>query len=177
MALDWFIVHTYSGYENRALEALKNRVQAFGMDDHFGEMIIPTENVVEIRDGKKRVSQKKFFPGYVLVQIALTDETWQVVTNTPRVTGFIGGTREKPQPLSQEEVDRILGQMTHTAEAPRPKFTFDIGEKVKIVEGPFASFQGAVEQVNEDRNTLTVMVTIFGRATPVELNFLQVEKT
>ena len=167
----WFIIHSYSGFENRVRESLLNRIEAFGLRELFGEVMIPTENVVEVRNGKKRVSTKKFFPGYVLVQMVMTDETQQVVLNTPKVTGFVS-----TEALRPEEMDRILGHMTRATEAPKPKYTFESGEKVKIIEGPFSSFQGVVDQVNTDRSTLTVLVTIFGRSTPVELNFLQVEK-
>ncbi len=167
----WYIIHSYSGFENRVRESLVNRIEAFGLKELFGEVMIPTENVVEVRNGKKRVSTKKFFPGYVLVQMVMTDETQQVVLNTPKVTGFVS-----TEALTPEEMDRILGHMTRATEAPKPKYTFESGEKVKIIEGPFASFQGVVDQVNTDRSTLTVLVTIFGRSTPVELNFLQVEK-
>lgn len=169
--MNWYIVHTYSGFENRVKESLLNRIEAFGLRDLFGEVMIPTENVVEIRNGKKHVSSKKFFPGYVLVQMVMNDETKQVVVNTPKVTGFVSG-----EALCPEEMDRILGHMTQATEAPKPKYTFEPGEKVKIIEGPFASFQGVVDKVNADHSTLTVLVTIFGRSTPVELNFLQVEK-
>jgi len=169
--MNWYIVHTYSGFENRVKESLLNRIEAFGLKDYFGEVMIPTENVVEIRNGKKHVSSKKFFPGYVLVQMVMNDETKQVVVNTPKVTGFVSG-----EALSPEEMDRILGHMTQATEAPKPKYTFEPGEKVKIIEGPFASFQGVMDKVNADHSTLTVLVTIFGRSTPVELNFLQVEK-
>ncbi len=167
----WYIIHTYSGFENRVRESLLNRIEAFGLTDYFGEVMIPTENVVEVRNGKKHVSTKKFFPGYVLVQMLMNDETRQVVVNTPKVTGFVSS-----EALSAEEMDRVLGHMTKATEAPKPKYTFEAGEKVKIIEGPFASFQGVVDQVNVDHSTLTVLVTIFGRSTPVELNFLQVEK-
>jgi len=167
----WYIIHSYSGFENRVKESLLNRIEAFGLQELFGDVMIPTENVVEVRNGKKRVSTKKFFPGYVLVQMFMTDETQQVVLNTPKVTGFVS-----TEALRAEEMDRILGHMTRATEAPKPKYTFESGEKVKIIEGPFSSFQGVVDQVNSDRSTLTVLVTIFGRSTPVELNFLQVEK-
>ncbi len=169
--MQWYIIHTYSGFENRVKESLANRIEAFGLKDSFGEVMIPTENVVEVRDGKKRVSSRKFFPGYVLVQMIMSDEANQLVRNTPKVTGFVGA-----EALQPEEMDRIFGHMTRTTEAPKPKYTFEASEKVKIIEGPFASFQGIVEGVNAERGTLTVMVTIFGRSTPVELNFLQVEK-
>ncbi|MEW6757309.1 MAG: transcription termination/antitermination protein NusG [Acidobacteriota bacterium] len=169
--MQWYIIHTYSGFENRVKESLLNRIEAFGLQDFFGEVMIPTENVVEIRNGKKHVSTKKFFPGYVLVQMLMTDEAHQVVVNTPKVTGFVSS-----EALSPDEMDRVLGHMTKATEAPKPKYTFEPGEKVKIIEGPFASFQGVVDKVNSDHATLTVLVTIFGRSTPVELNFLQVEK-
>ncbi|MEW5765859.1 MAG: transcription termination/antitermination protein NusG [Acidobacteriota bacterium] len=169
--MQWYIIHTYSGFENRVKESLLNRIEAFGLKDLFGEVMIPTENVVEIRNGKKHVSTKKFFPGYVLVQMLMTDEAHQVVVNTPKVTGFVSS-----EALSPDEMDRVLGHMTKATEAPKPKYTFEPGEKVKIIEGPFASFQGVVDKVNADHATLTVLVTIFGRSTPVELNFLQVEK-
>lgn len=167
----WYIIHSYSGFENRVKESLLNRIEAFGLGELFGEVMIPTENVVEVRNGKKRVSTKKFFPGYVLVQMFMNDETQQVVLNTPKVTGFVS-----TDALQPEEMDRIVGHMTRATEAPKPKYTFESGEKVKIIEGPFSSFQGVVDQVNQDRATLSVLVTIFGRSTPVELNFLQVEK-
>jgi transcriptional antiterminator NusG len=167
----WYIIHSYSGFENRVKESLLNRIEAFGLGEYFGEVMIPTENVVEVRNGKKRVSTKKFFPGYVLVQMYMNDETQQVVLNTPKVTGFVS-----TEALRPEEMDRIVGHMTRATEAPKPKYTFESGEKVKIIEGPFSSFQGVVDQVNQDRATLSVLVTIFGRSTPVELNFLQVEK-
>lgn len=174
MTQEWYIIHTYSGFENRVVESLKNRIQAFGLSDFFGEIMIPTENVVEMRQGKKHISSKKFFPGYVLVQMDLRDETLQVVRNTPKVTGFLGG--DRPEPLTRDEIDRILGQMSEAKQTLKPKFHYESGEKVKIIDGPFASFQGVVDATNQERNTLTVMVTIFGRATPVELNYLQVEK-
>jgi transcriptional antiterminator NusG len=169
--MQWYIVHTYSGFEQRVRDSLLNRIEAYGMKEFFGEILIPIENVVEIKEGKKRVSSKKFFPGYVLVQMVMSEETKQLVKNTPKVTGFVG-----EEAMSAEEVDRILSNMSKSTEAPKPKVTFDVGEKVKITDGPFASFQGVVESINTDKGTLTVMVTIFGRSTPVELNFLQVEK-
>lgn len=169
--MQWYIIHTYSGFEQRVRESLLNRIEAFGMKELFGEVLIPTENIVEIKEGKRRVSSKKFFPGYVLVQMVMNDETMQLVKNTPKVTGFIG-----QEPMSAEEVDRIMSHMTKSSESPKPKVVFEVGEKVKINDGPFASFQGVVESINFDKGTLTVMVTIFGRSTPVELNFLQVEK-
>jgi transcriptional antiterminator NusG len=145
------------------------------MSDEFGEIRIPTETVVELKAGKKRETQRKFFPGYILVQMRMSDAAWHVVRNTPKVTGFVG-TGKKPTPLSQDEVDQILEQVVSAKEKPKPKYVFEKGEPVKIVDGPFSNFSGVVEEVNLDRNTLKVMVTIFGRQTPVELEFLQVQK-
>ena len=171
----WFIVHTYSGFEERVKESLKQRAEALGMGEAFGEVRIPTETVVELRGGKKRETQRKFFPGYILVEMQMSDPAWHVVKNTPKVTGFVG-TGKKPTPLSQSEVDQIVEQVVTAKEKPKPKYVFDKGETVKIIDGPFNNFTGVVEDVNLDRNTLRVMVTIFGRQTPVELDFLQVQK-
>ena len=171
----WYIVHTYSGFEKKGSESLQQRVQAYGLQNEIGEVLIPTEDVVEMRGGKKVVSTKRFFPGYILVEMNMSDEGWHVVKNTPKVTGFVGA-GAKPTPLTREEVDQILHQVTVAAEKPKPKYTFDKGDQVRINEGPFTSFNGIVDDVNMDRNTLKVMVTIFGRSTPVELDFLQVEK-
>lgn len=171
----WYIVHTYSGFENKVAESLEQRVQAYGLQHDIGDVLVPTEDVVEMRGGKKVVSTKRFFPGYILVEMNMSDDAWHVVKNTPKVTGFVGA-GSKPTPLSQEEVDHILHQVTVAAEQPKPKYSFDKGDQVRINEGPFTSFNGVVDDVNVDRNTLKVMVTIFGRATPVELDFLQVEK-
>ena len=173
--MSWFIVHTYSGFEDRVKETLRQRAEALDQADKFGDIRIPTETIVEYRGGKKRELQRKFFPGYILVQMAMTDDTWHVVKNTPKVTGFVGSGR-KPTPLSQEEVDQILEQVVSAKEKPKPKYIFDKSEPVKIIDGPFNNFTGVVEEVNLDRNTLKVMVTIFGRATPVELDFSQVQK-
>ena len=175
MSKNWYIVHTYSGFENKVKESLEQRVNAYGLQADIGEILIPTEQVAEMRGGKKVVSSKRFFPGYILVEMHMSDNAWHVVKNTPKVTGFVGaGT--KPTPLSKEEVDHILEQVKSAAEKPKPKYTFERGENVRIIDGPFSNFQGTVEEVNLDRNTLKVMVTIFGRSTPVELDFLQVEK-
>jgi transcriptional antiterminator NusG len=176
MAKDWYIVHTYSGFEKKVAESLRQRVQAYGLQDQIGEVLIPTEDVVEMKGGKKVVSPKRFFPGYVLVQMEMNDDTWHVVKNTPKVTGFVGA-GQKPAPLTQEEVDQVIHQVTVAAEKPKPKYVFEAGETVRIIDGPFSNFSGLVDEVNLDRNTLKVMVTIFGRSTPVELDFLQVEKT
>ena len=171
----WYIVHTYSGFENKVAESLQQRVQAYGMDTDIGEVLVPTEDVVEMRGGRRVVTTKRFFPGYILVEMNMSDRAWHVVKNTPKVTGFVGA-GAKPTPLTREEVDQILHQVTVAAEQPKPKYTFDKGDQVRINEGPFTSFNGVVDEVNIDRNTLKVMVTIFGRSTPVELDFLQVEK-
>lgn len=171
----WYIVHTYSGYEARVRDNLKQRVEAMSMEESIGEVLIPTEDVVEMKEGKKKVTARKFFPGYVLINMEMSDQGWHLVKNTPKVTGFVG-MGNKPTALSQEEVDRIITQVTVSAEKPKPKFSFKPGEQVRIMDGPFSNFTGVVEELNEDKATLKVMVTIFGRATPVELDFLQVEK-
>lgn len=173
--LQWYIVHTYSGFEERVAETLRQRADALGMADKFGEIRIPTETIVELKGGKKRQTQRKFFPGYMLVEMEMSDAAWHVVKNTPKVTGFVG-TGKKPTPLTEEDVDRIVRQVTSAKEKPKPKYLYEKGEPVKIIDGPFSNFSGVVEEVNLDRDTLKVMVTIFGRQTPVELNFLQVEK-
>jgi len=175
VAKQWFIVHTYSGFEAKVKESLAQRVEAMGMGDVIEEILIPTEEVVEVRDGKKTRSTRKFFPGYVLVRMEMSDDAWHVVKSTPKVTGFVG-TGNKPVPISDAEVERIRNQVDVAAEKPKPRMEFGIGTQVRIVDGPFSNFTGNVEEVNEDRETLKVMVTIFGRATPVELEFLQVEK-
>ncbi len=174
MAKQWYIIHTYSGFESKVKQSLLQRAAASKVADAIGEILIPTEDVVEIKEGKRVVSSKKFFPGYVLVNMEMSDEAWHLVKDTPKVTGFLGGT--SPSPISQAEVDGIINQVTVSTEKPKPKFEFRSGETVRIIDGPFANFTGLVEEVNEDRNTLKVMVSIFGRSTPVELEFLQVEK-
>lgn len=171
----WYIVQTYSGFERKVAESLRQRIVAYGVQDEIGEILIPTEDVVEMRGGRKVVTPKRFFPGYILVEMAMTDNAWHVVKNTPKVTGFVGA-GAKPTPLSKDEVDHILLQVTTAAEKPKPKFSFEKGDSVRINEGPFTSFNGVVDDVNLDKSTLKVMVTIFGRATPVELDFMQVEK-
>jgi transcriptional antiterminator NusG len=172
----WFIVHTYSGFEQKVAESLRSRAQAFGFADKIGQILIPTEEVVELRGGKKVTSKRLVYPGYVLVQMEMNDELWHAVKATPRVTGFVGG-GSTPVPLSAEEVNQILYRQASSAERPRPKMSFEKSETVRIIDGPFANFSGKVDEVNAERNTLRVLVTIFGRATPVELDFLQVEKT
>ena len=173
--MKWYIVHTYSGFEDRVKETLRQRAEALDMGDAFGEIHIPTETIVEYRGGKKKETQRKFFPGYILVELVMSDAAWHVVKNTPKVTGFVGSGKN-PTPLTQEEVDGILEQVVSAKEKPKPKYIFDKAEPVKIIDGPFNNFTGVVEEVNLDRNTLKVMVTIFGRQTPVELDFSQVQK-
>jgi transcriptional antiterminator NusG len=171
----WFIIHTYSGFENKVKESLQTRAEAFGFADKIGQILIPTEEVVELRNGKKVTSKRLVYPGYVLVEMEMNDELWHAVKNTPRVTGFVGG-GNSPVPLSADEVNQILYRQASSGERPRPKMTFEKNDSVRIVDGPFANFSGKVDEVNAERGTLRVMVTIFGRATPVELEFLQVEK-
>jgi transcriptional antiterminator NusG len=171
----WFIIHTYSGFEQKVAESLRSRSQAFGFADKIGQVLIPTEEVVELRGGKKVTSKRLVYPGYVLVEMEMNDELWHAVKATPRVTGFVGGGTQ-PVPLSPDEVNSILKRQDSSAERPRPKTTYERNDGVRIVDGPFANFRGKVDEVNTDRGTLRVMVMIFGRATPVELEFLQVEK-
>lgn len=172
---NWYIIHTYSGFEQKVADSLRSRSQAFGFADKIGQLLIPTEEVVELRGGKKVTSKRMLYPGYVLVQMEMNDQLWHEVKNTPRVTGFVGG-GNNPVPLSADEVNQILYRQATSADRPRPKLTFEKNETVRIIDGPFANFSGKIDEVNSDRNTLRVLVTIFGRATPVELDFLQVEK-
>jgi transcriptional antiterminator NusG len=175
MEKNWYIIHTYSGFEKKVAETLKSRIEAEGLLERFGEIMVPTEDVIEMRAGKKVVTPKLFYPGYVLVEMDMDDHTWHLVRSTPRVTGFVGS-GQKPSPLTAEEVDRIVHKVEVAAEHPKPKLNFDRGENVKITDGPFKDFQGSVDEINDDRSTLRVLVTIFGRSTPVELDFYQVEK-
>jgi transcriptional antiterminator NusG len=173
--MKWYIIHAYSGFERKVRESLESRVQAFGLQDRIGKVLIPTESVTEVRGGKKYTSERMFYPGYVLVEMDMDDHVWHVVKSTPRVTGFVG-TGQQPTPLSEEEVNHIVYKVADSREKPKLKVKFEKGETVRIGEGPFATFTGVVDDVNEDRETLKVMVVIFGRATPVELEFGQVEK-
>ncbi|MBY0578688.1 MAG: transcription termination/antitermination protein NusG [Burkholderiales bacterium] len=177
MAKRWYVVHAYSGFEKSVMRALLERIERSGMADKFGKILVPVEEVVEMKGGHKSISERKFFPGYVLVEMEMTDETWHLVKNTNKVTGFVGGSAMKPTPISEKEVENILKQMQEGVEKPRPKVLFEVGESVRVKEGPFTDFHGIVEDVNYDKNKLRVSVTIFGRATPVELGFGQVEKT
>ncbi|HLH44666.1 MAG TPA: transcription termination/antitermination protein NusG [Bryobacteraceae bacterium] len=172
---NWYIVHTYSGFEQKVADSLRSRAEAFGFADKIGQILIPTEEVVELRGGKKVTSKRLLYPGYVMVQMEMNDELWHAVKATPRVTGFVGG-GTSPVPLSADEVNSILYRQERSAEHPRPKLSFEKNESVRIIDGPFSNFSGKVDEVNPERNTLRVLVTIFGRATPVELDFLQVEK-
>jgi len=172
---NWYIVHAYSGFEQKVAESLRTRAQAFGFAERLGQILIPTEEVVELKNGKKVISKRLLYPGYVLVEMEMDDELWHAVKSTPRVTGFVGG-GTKPVPLTADEVNSVLYRQASSAERPRPKMTFEKNETVKIIDGPFTNFSGKVDEVNTERNTLRVMVTIFGRSTPVELDFLQVEK-
>ena len=173
--MKWYIIHSYSGFERKVKESLESRVQAFGLQGRIGKVLIPTESVTEVRGGKKYTSERMFYPGYVLVEMDMDDHVWHVVKSTPRVTGFVG-TGQQPTPLSEEEVQHIVYKVADSREKPKLKVKFEKNESVRITEGPFASFTGVVDEVNEDRETLKVMVTIFGRSTPVELEFNQVEK-
>src|SRR5574338_772300 len=177
MAKRWYVVHAYSGFEKSVQRALVERIARSGMQDLFGQILVPVEEVVEMKGGQKSISERKFFPGYVLVEMEMNDESWHLVKSTPKVTGFVGGTATKPTPISEKEVDKIMQQMQEGVEKPRPKVLFEIGEVVRVKEGPFTDFHGAVEDANYEKNKLRVSVTILRRATPVELDFGQVEKT
>ena len=177
MTMRWYVIHAYSGFEKSVQRALVDRIARTGMQDKFGQILVPKEEVVEIRAGQKSISERKFFPGYVLIEMDMTDEAWHLVKNTAKVTGFVGGAHgRKPPPISEKEVQSILQQMQEGVEKPKPKVLFEIGEAVRVKEGPFTDFHGSVEDVNYDKSKLRVSVTIFGRATPVELEFGQVEK-
>ena len=185
MSKRWYVVHAYSGFEHSVARALKDRIARTGMQDRFGDVLVPTEEVIEMRGGQKRRSERKFFPGYVLVQILthdegkalkIDDECWHLVKETPRVMGFIGGTADRPLPIKDSEADAILQRVQEGVEKPRPKVLFEPGEMVRVIDGPFNDFNGTVEEVNYDKNRLRVAVLIFGRSTPVELEFGQVEK-
>jgi transcriptional antiterminator NusG len=175
MSKRWYVVHAYSGYEKKVANALRERIELTGMQEKFGDVLVPTEEVVEMRGGQKRRSERKFFPGYVLVEMELGDDTWHLVKETPRVLGFIGGKADKPAPITEAEANVIL-QRLESGEAPKPKTLFEPGEMVRVVDGPFNDFSGVVEDVNYEKNKLHVAVLIFGRSTPVELDFGQVEK-
>ncbi|MBU6461044.1 MAG: transcription termination/antitermination protein NusG [Proteobacteria bacterium] len=172
----WYVVHAYSGFEKSVQRTLLERIERSGLKDKFGQVLVPVEEVVEMKAGQKSISERKFFPGYVLVQMEMTDDTWHLVKSTPKVTGFIGGTASKPSPITDKEASVILRQIQDGVEKPKPKVLFEAGEMVRVIEGPFNDFHGTVEEVNYDKNKLRVSVAIFGRSTPVELDFSQVEK-
>ncbi len=172
----WYVVHAYSGMEKAVERNLRERVERSGMQAKFGRILVPTEEVVEMKNGKKAVTERRFFPGYVLVEMVMDDESWHLVKNTSKVTGFVGGAKNRPVPISDDEVMKIVNQMQEGTEKPRPKVEWEVGEVVHVKEGPFTDFNGSIEEVNYDKNKLRVSVTIFGRATPVELDFHQVEK-
>jgi transcriptional antiterminator NusG len=174
--MNWYVVHAYSGFENQVKKSLEDRIARNSMDSKFGQILVPTEEVVEMKEGLKRKSERKFFPGYVLVEMKMEDDTWHLVKECPKVLGFIGGTKDNPTPITNREADEILNRIQEGVEKPRPKTLFEVGELVRVLDGPFADFNGAVEEVNYDKSRLRVSVSIFGRATPVELEFGQVSK-
>ena len=177
MSKRWYVVHVYSGMEKSVHKAMLERIERAGLQNYFGQVLVPSEEVIESKGGQKSISERRIFPGYVLVEMELTDETWHVIKNTPRVTGFLGGSGNRPSPISEKEVAKILSQMEEGVERPRPKVLFEVGEMVRVKDGPFADFNGNVEEVNYEKSKVRVSVAIFGRSTPVELDFSQVEKT
>jgi transcriptional antiterminator NusG len=176
MSKRWYVVHAYSGMEKSVARALQDRVERASMQEQFGKILVPTEEVVEMKNGQRTISERRFFPGYVLVEMEMNDDTWHLVKNTGKVTGFVGGSGHKPTPISEKEVDKIMSQMQEGVEKPKPKTLWEVGEMVRVREGPFTDFNGNVEEVNYDKNRVRVSVTIFGRSTPVDLEFGQVEK-
>jgi len=176
MSLRWYVVHAYSNFENKVKLALEEKIKLEGLEDHFGKILVPTEEVVEMKMGQQRKSERKFFPGYVLVQMELTDESWHLVRNIPRVLGFIGGTSDRPAPISDKEADTILNRVEEGVNKPKPKVLFEVGEVLRVIDGPFKDFNGNIEEVNYEKSRLKLSVLIFGRSTPVELDFGQVEK-
>lgn len=176
MSKQWYVVHVYSGMEKSVLKAMMERIERAALQTFFGKILVPSEEVVEIKGGQKSITERRIFPGYVLVEMDLTDETWHLVKSTPRVTGFLGGKGNRPAPISEKEVDKILSQMEEGVEKPRPKVLFEVGEMIRVKDGPFADFNGNVEDVNYEKSKVRVSVAIFGRSTPVELDFGQVEK-
>lgn len=173
--LKWYIVHTYSGFEHKVKASLEERIKTLGQENYFGTIIVPTEQVVELKKGQKKTSSRKFYPGYIMIQMVLNDDTWHTVRNTAKVTGFVGG-GIKPAPIPDHEADRILQQMQEGISKPKPKYTYEEGDEVRVVDGPFSNFQGIVQEVKPDKEKLRVLITIFGRPTPVELDFIQVNK-
>ena len=176
MSKKWYVVHTYSGFEKSVKRALKDRIALHKLEEQFGEILIPVEEVVEVKGGQRSISERKFFPGYILIEMEMTDETWHLIKGTPKITGFVGGSSTQPVPISQKEIENILNQVKEGVEKPKPKVVFEAGEAIRVKEGPFTDFHGNVEEINYDRSKLWVSVSIFGRPTPVELDFHQVEK-
>ena len=177
MTLRWYVVHAYSNFESKVKKSLEERIEREGLQDYFGKILVPTEEVVEMRMGQQRKSERKFFPGYVLVQMDLTDETWHLVRDVPKVLGFIGGTSDRPSPISDKEANAILSRVEEGANKPRPKVLFEVGEVVRVIDGPFKDFNGVIEEVNYEKSKLKISVLIFGRSTSVELGFGEVEKS
>ena len=176
MAKHWYVVQAYSNYEKRVKETLEQNIRLANMEEKFGDILVPSEEVVEMRDGQRRKTERKFFPGYVLVEMEMDDDSWHLVRRTNRVLGFVGGTNEQPAPITEKEVDRIMNRIQAGADKPRPKTLYEVGEVLRVIDGPFSDFDGVVEEVNYEKNRLKVLVSIFGRSTPVELGFGQVEK-
>lgn len=175
MDLRWYIVHTYSGFEHKVKKNLEEKIKKLGQERYFGQILVPTEQVIELRKGQKKTSSRKFFPGYILIQMVLKEETWHTVSNTAKVTGFVGG-EVKPTPISDEEAERIVRQMEEGVSKPKPKYRFEEGDEVRVIDGPFSNFQGVVDELKPDKEKLRVLITVFGRPTPVELDFIQVDK-
>jgi transcriptional antiterminator NusG len=175
LELKWYIVHTYSGFENKVKTTLQERVKTLGQEAYFGKILVPTEQVIELKKGQKKTSSRKFYPGYIMVQMVVNEETWHTVRNTAKVTGFVGG-GNMPSPIPDEEAERIIVQMEEGISKPKPKYHFEEGDEVRVIDGPFSNFQGVVEEVKPDKEKLRVLITIFGRSTPVELEFIQVNK-
>ena len=175
--MDWYVIQAYSGYEQKVKTAIEERIALNGLSEKFGEILIPTEQIVELKSGTKKTTERKFFPGYILIQMNLEDDSWQLVQSTPRVSGFVGGTRDKPLPISAEDVNSIINRIEVGEDAPAPKTIYEPGEVIRVCDGPFNDFNGVVENVDYERNIVKVSVQILGRATPVELDFLQIEKT
>ena len=176
MDLHWYIVHTYSGFEHKVKANLEGRIKTLGQEKYFGRILVPTEQVIELKRGQKRTSSRKFYPGYIMVQMVLNQDTWHTVRNTAKVTGFVGGDT-RPSPVPDDEAERIIQQMEEGISKPKPKYTFEEGDEVRVIDGPFNNFQGVVQEVNQEKEKLRVLITIFGRSTPVELDFIQVNKT
>ncbi|CAL4318051.1 transcription termination/antitermination protein NusG [Buchnera aphidicola] len=173
---DWYVLQAFSGCEKRIIDSIKERIKLNNMEQFFGKIIVPSENVIEMKRGKRKINKKKFFPGYIFIEMQMNKNSWHLIKNTPRIIGFIGGTSEKPAPMNNQEIDNILKKLNHKKNKPRPKMIFEIGEKIRVQHGPFTDFNGTVKNVDYEKNRLKVLVSIFGRSTPVELDFIQVQK-